>query len=50
MVLSPIREKYEKIRHSEELTSVLEDGAKKADAVAQKTMARVKKNFGLGTR
>ena len=48
--LAPIREKYEKIRHSNELAGVLADGAKRADAIAQKTMARVRKNFGLGTR
>lgn len=46
--LSPIREKYEKIRHSEELKSVLADGAARADEIAQRTMERVKKNFGLG--
>ena len=48
--LAPIREKNEKIRHSDELTSILKDGAQRADAIAQKTMERVKKNFGLGIR
>ena len=46
--LAPIKERYEEIRHSEELLEILREGAVKADAIAQKTMARVKKNFGLG--
>ena len=43
--LAPIRKRYEEIRQSEEL---IREGAEKADAIAQKTMKRVKKNFGLG--
>ena len=46
--LAPIRERYEEIRGSEELIRVLKDGAEKADAIAQRTMKRVKENFGLG--
>lgn len=46
--LAPIREKYEQIRHSDELIEILKDGAAKADAIAQRTMKRVKDNFGLG--
>ncbi|HKM28298.1 MAG TPA: tryptophan--tRNA ligase [Anaerovoracaceae bacterium] len=46
--LAPIKEKYEQIRHSDELIAILKDGAAKADAIAQKTMKRVKDNFGLG--
>lgn len=46
--LAPIKARYEEIRHSQELLDVLEEGAKKADAIAKKTMARVKENFGLG--
>lgn len=46
--LAPIRERYEEIRHSDYLIEVLEDGAKRADAIAQKTMKRVRDNFGLG--
>lgn len=46
--LAPIRKKYEEIRQSEELIRILKEGAEKADAIAQKTMERVKKNFGLG--
>ena len=40
--LAPIRQRYD------ELISILKDGAEKADAIAQKTMRRVKENFGLG--
>ncbi|MBR1990060.1 MAG: tryptophan--tRNA ligase [Firmicutes bacterium] len=46
--LAPIKARYEEIRHSKELIEILKDGAAKADAIAQKTMARVKENFGLG--
>ena len=46
--LAPIKERYEGIRHSDELFEILKDGAVRADAIAQKTMKRVKENFGLG--
>lgn len=46
--LAPIRQRYEEIRYSDELTEILKDGAEKADAIAKETMKRVKKNFGLG--
>lgn len=46
--LAPIKERYEQIRHSDELIEILKDGAVRADAIAQKTMKRVKENFGLG--
>ena len=46
--LAPIKKNYEEIRHSEELIKILNDGAVRADAIAQKTMKRVKDNFGLG--
>ena len=46
--LAPVKEKYEEIRNSEELIFILKDGAERADAIAQKTMARVKDHFGLG--
>ena len=46
--LAPIRERYEEIRHSGELIEILKDGAVRANAISEKTMARVKKNFGLG--
>lgn len=46
--LRPIRENFEEIRHSQELINVLNEGAEKANAIAEKTMARVKDTFGLG--
>lgn len=46
--LAPIKARYEEIRHSEELIETLKDGAERADAIAQKTMQRVKDHFGLG--
>ena len=46
--LAPIQERYNEIRNSEELIKILQDGAKKADAIAQRTMKRVKDKFGLG--
>jgi len=46
--LAPIKARYEEIRHSDELIEILKDGAARADAIAQKTMQRVKDNFGLG--
>ena len=47
--LAPIKERYEAIRNSDELLTILNDGAEKADAIAQKTMQRVRAYFGLGT-
>lgn len=46
--LRPIKERYEEIRHSDELIEILNDGAKRADAIAKETMKRVRKTFGLG--
>ncbi len=46
--LAPIKERYEEIRYSGELKSILKDGAERANAIAEKTMKRVKENFGLG--
>ena len=46
--LAPIKERYEEIRHSDELIEILKDGAVRADAIAKQTMRRVKENFGLG--
>ena len=48
--LAPIKEKFDEIRSSQELIDILEDGAEKANAIAEKTMARVKDNFGLGLK
>lgn len=46
--LTPIRERFEEIRNSEELIRILREGAGKADTIAKKTIERVKGNFGLG--
>jgi tryptophanyl-tRNA synthetase len=46
--LAPIQEKYNQIRHSKELIEYLENGAQRADAIAQKTVKRAKDRFGLG--
>lgn len=46
--LETIQKHYNEIRHSQELVSVLRDGAERAGAIAEKTMARVKERFGLG--
>lgn len=48
--LAPIKEKFDDIRSSQELIDILEDGAEKANEIAEKTMARVKDNFGLGLK
>ncbi len=46
--LRPIREKFEAIRHSEELLEILRNGADRAQAIAEPVMKRVRDNFGLG--
>lgn len=46
--LAPIKERYEAIRHSDELIEILKDGAARANAIAQPVMQRVKNTFGLG--
>ena len=46
--LTPIRDKFNEIRQSQELIDALNDGAERADAIAQVTMKRVRKAFGLG--
>jgi tryptophanyl-tRNA synthetase len=46
--LAPIRARYEEIRRSDALRDALADGAERANAIAVRTMARVKEFFGLG--
>ena len=46
--LKPIKERYEEIRHSQELLDVLKEGAEKANSISEQTMKRVKDRFGLG--
>lgn len=48
--LRPIRERYMEIRPSQELKDVLKDGASRANEISEKTMKRVRENFGLGSR
>ncbi len=44
----PIQQKYNDVMESGELDKILKEGAEKAGAIAQKTLRRVKENFGLG--
>ena len=46
--LRPIKERYNEIRFSGELEGALRDGAERANAIAEKTLKRVKDRFGLG--
>lgn len=46
--LRPIREKYEELMASDELDRLLDEGAEKANFVANKMLAKAKKAIGLG--
>ena len=46
--LAPIQQKYNDVMNSGELDQILKDGAEKSEVIAQKTLRRVKENFGLG--
>ena len=46
--LTPIQERYKEIRYTEELVTILKDGGERANAIAERTMKRVKERFGLG--
>ena len=46
--LAPIQERFNDIRYSDELITVLKDGAERANAIAEPVLARVKERFGLG--
>lgn len=46
--LKPIQEKFNEIRESEELKEILIDGAKRANAISEKTVKRVKNTVGFG--
>ena len=48
LALSPIRERYNEIRNSNELIEGLRYGQERASAIAERTMKRVKENVGLG--
>ena len=45
--LSEIQERYKQIIDSHQLEQILKEGAKKADAIASKTLENVKKKIGL---
>lgn len=46
--IMPIQQRFHDIRDSKELIDILKDGAERANAISEKTMARVKEKFGLG--
>lgn len=46
--IAPIKANFNEIREAEELKSILRDGAERANTIAEKTLKRVKDNFGLG--
>ena len=46
--LTPIQEKFNEIRHSQDLIDTLKIGTERADSIAQNTIKRVKEQFGLG--
>lgn len=46
--LAPIKERFNEIRNSEELIDILKDGAERANAIAKRTLQRVKDVYGLG--
>lgn len=46
--LEPIRERFNSIRYSSELTDILKDGAARANAIAEPILERVQERFGLG--
>lgn len=48
--VAPIQDRFEKIRNSDDLIDILDDGRKRANEIAEKTMARVKDKVGLGIR
>ncbi len=48
--ITPIQERYKDIRESGDLRRILKEGADKANDIAERTLKRVKANFGLGVR
>ena len=46
--LAPMKQRFEEIRYSDELIEILKDGAKRANAIAEKVVERTKKNMGVG--
>ncbi|GKV67571.1 tryptophan--tRNA ligase [Sporosarcina sp. NCCP-2716] len=48
--LAPIQEKYHELMESEELDTILDAGAAKADAIASATLTRMEAAMGLGRK
>lgn len=48
--LAPIKKNYEDIRQSEELIRILNEGAERANSIAEPVMKRVRDKFGLGIK
>ena len=46
--LTPIRERFNEIRNSQELLDVMKNGAERANAIAEPVVKRAKQRFGLG--
>ena len=46
--MAPIKKNFNEIRETEELKNILKEGAERAGTIAEKTLKRVKNNFGLG--
>lgn len=46
--MAPIQQRFHEIRNSKELIDILRDGGERANAMAEKTIKRVKDKFGLG--
>lgn len=46
--ISPIQERFQEIRNSQELLDILKDGAERANVISEATIKRVKERFGLG--
>lgn len=48
--IKPIHERFNALRHSEELQTILDDGAQKATLKANKTLRKMKNAVGLGRK
>ncbi len=46
--ITPIQQRFQEIRESDELKEILKDGADRANAISERTIKRVKERFGLG--
>ena len=46
--IMPIQQRFQEIRNSKELIDILKDGAERANAISERTLNRVKHQFGLG--